>query len=219
MTQPAPTTPAPAETEEGDPLTMKDLMDEIAERAGVDILEQAIGDHAVWYPPPGRPDHPTVLAVGQPMSMRPSRVLYFLFQDADEYRAYAGPGATPEPGSDPEKLCCYTFSKRGPVYFVDLLPAEAFVQLVADEWVVKAEGSTTAERERERVVAHLGALVAELEQGTPSHDQTIAARALRGALTDIENEDHLDEGEEPETEPETPAPPDPAAATLAPPAS
>jgi hypothetical protein len=211
MTQPA-TVPAPPETEAEDdsPLTMKDLIDEITERSGVDFLEQALADHAVWFPPPGRPE-PTVLALGQPMPMRPALTIYFLFQDEGEIRAYAGPGAKAEPGTEPEKLRCYTFSKSAAVYFVDLLPAEAFVQLVSDECLVKAEAVTTVERERERVVAHLGQLVAELEAGTPSHDQTVAAQALRGALSDIEDGDHLDEGEEPEPDP-APGSPAPAPA-------
>lgn len=198
MTQPA---PEPSEA----PLTMKDLLDGIAERSGVDFLEQAIGDHAVWFPPPTDKSTPTVLAIGQPMPMRATLTLYFLFQDEGEIRAYAGPGAKAEPGAEPEKLRCYTFSKRAPVYFVDLLPAEAFVQLVADECLVKAEGSTTAERERELVVAHIGAMVTELEK-QDREARPDAVSALQSLLTDLENEDHLGEEEAPDPAPDPPAP-------------
>ena len=189
MTQPAAAPAADA------PLTVKDLLEAILDRSGVDVVQHSHADHFVWFGAPGQ--SPLTFTHGKPMPMRATLDVLWMFQEEEEVRVYAVPNLTAT-SEQPEALRCYTFSKKAPTYFVENFPPDAFVQALADEWVVKAEGQTTVEREVGKIVEY----VSELDAGYP----------LSQLAEDIETGayDEEDEDETPETPPGpvlVPAPP------------
>lgn len=206
MTQPAPDKPV---------TTLKDLIDAIEERCEVDFTVQPVGDHCVWFPQPGKTE-PLVFAVGEPLPLKPTLDILFVFQDETEIRVYAVPGKA---ASGPEKLRCYTLSKSAPTYFVDLLPADAFVSIVADEWLLKSEGSTTLERERARVLDYLDAWMTDAEAMAKSPAAVIGE--IRAGIEEGVHAEPDEEEPEPEAPPAPPAesPPTPAAPADPPPAT
>lgn len=142
------------------PLTLIDLAKLIEKRTALpESTELPKVNHYSWWHPEF--NRYVVFKLGQPFPWRDTLQVFACFRDADELRVYTVPGEGPdgkpkelEKGEWP--LRRWVLSKRNMGTFeCEDLSVEVFVQAVADEWTLVAEGMKTAERERAQVVEFL----------------------------------------------------------------
>lgn len=148
-------------------ITLAEMGAEIAALVGKDIniLELPQADHFAWW----HPEHKKYVTFkrGQPHPWFPKVQVCAMFRDVDELRVYTVPAGPmgEEPGPDGKMAPVWPFrryylsKKDGGSFEVENLYTQAgFIEAIADEWVLVAEGVRSAERERNQVVAFLEAL-------------------------------------------------------------
>jgi hypothetical protein len=158
------------------------------ERFGVDVDDlPAASVYAWWSPQYGKYQH---FRLGEEHPWDKQLRVAFLFREDNAIRAYTVPGPDWKPKEgDQHPLKRWILSKENQSYEVETLTLEGFIQGVADEWMVVAEGMTTADAERDRIVDFL-----------KTKGWGVAADAVE-ALEHLEGED-----EEPEAPAPSPAP-------------
>ena len=127
------------------------MLAEIAERAGVEVDELPHAQALGWFPGPN--GQPTLLRRGEP-GLQPNTVIVEMFQNDDAFRVYA---VSNDPKGPPPSR--YTLSKTAPVYLIEAMSLETFMEEIAQEWREVAEDAETpedaAEEERETVAVWL----------------------------------------------------------------
>jgi hypothetical protein len=141
------------------PLTLKDVTSQIEVRAALPKdIELPRPNHYSWWHPEFKKY--VTFVVGKPFPWRDQLDVYAAFRDVDELRIYTVPGSgedgKPKTPAEEWPLRRWVLSKRNMGCFeCEDLTWEVFVQSVADEWVIVAEGMRTAERERASIVEFL----------------------------------------------------------------
>jgi hypothetical protein len=140
-------------------LTLSDVTRQIEARADLpkDIELPRPNHYSWWHPQFGKY---VVFKIGAPFPWRETLDVFACFRDADELRIYTVPGSVDGKPKALDKdewpLRRWVLSKRNMGSFeCEDLTWAVFVQSVADEWVIVAEGMRTAERERAAVVEFL----------------------------------------------------------------
>jgi hypothetical protein len=142
--------------------TMEQIGEDIARLVGqpIDTLPQP--DHYAWWHPEKKNEDGSkggyvTFKRGEPFPWFGKVTITAMFRDADELRIYtlpAGPMGEKEWG-----VRRYFLSKKdGGSFEVENLPPDAFVQCIADEWILVADQVRSAEREKNQIVAFLETL-------------------------------------------------------------
>jgi hypothetical protein len=142
------------------PLTLRDLAVQIEARSALPKdTELPRPNHYSWWHPEFKKY--VVFKLEQPFPWRDTLMVFACFRDADELRVYTVPAQGPdgkpkELEKDEWPLRRWVLSKRNMGTFeCEDLTVEVFVQSIADEWAIVAEGMKTAERERVQIVEFL----------------------------------------------------------------
>lgn len=159
-------------------MDIKELADKIEKKASVTITSLPIGRFFMMRTPDGSM---AKIEVGEPWTVggRDGSIVVALFQSTDDVRAYTVAG-DPEPGKKPVPPMRYTISKHQPAVFAEMMALDTFIDEIADEWVLVDEEISSAERERDAVVAFL--------RGKNNILGT-------GLADEIEGEEHLEDDE------------------------
>lgn len=182
-------------------LTLTDLVKQIQERSGLsEGIELPKPNHYSWWHPEF--NKYVVFKLTEPFPWREELSVFACFRDVDELRVYTVPGqgadGKPKDLKGEWPLRRWVLSKRNMGTFeCEDLTWEVFVQSVADEWAIVAEGMKTAERERAQVVDFLSTI-----EGTTCAEAAVMIQEGIHTAPD-----------EPET-PEKPEAPPPQGATL-----
>lgn len=180
-------------TQPSEPITVNTLMTAIQERVGrlgVDIDDLPVAQvYSWWHPMYGKYQD---FRHGERHPWDDGLLVVGLFRDDDEVRVYTVRDK-PTTGADKQDVSPFKrfiLSKRNQSYEVELLTHEGFVESIADEWMVVAEGMTTADAERDRIVKFL------------------KKKGFNASAELVEALEHL-EDEEDEPEPQGSTPPSP----------
>jgi hypothetical protein len=139
-------------------MTWAEFGERILEGAGVDIETLKHGQMVVWFPAPN--GSPSVFKQGDPCPMDPMSRVIAIFQNDDVIRVYTL-AVPPEPKPDawkPQPPACYTLSRTAPTYVIETMMLDVMADEIADEWSELADGMSSAARELEAVMAHIGSL-------------------------------------------------------------
>lgn len=176
-------------------MKIEELTERIETMAGVTVADLPVIAFYSWFFGPD--GSLTVFKLGDPCMFNPNLTVLAMFESDENVRIYGVAMGAPDPKSPPT---CYTLDKRGSTYSGASMNIERFIQEVASEWAIVDSDSTTAEKERERVVAFL-------RDAPPGMFANAAADAIEAG----EHEDN-DDDDAPDS---TPAPPVPSETSAA----
>lgn len=141
----------------------------------------------------------TFFDIGQPCPIKPSLIVFGLFEEENEVRVYCMGPSDPQPEEKAYLvLARYRLSKAASIYSMDELTPNAFIDEMSDEFVQLREGLNSAEKERAAVLEY-GEIMAEHAPGETPY-------TLKEFLEDLREGLHVESGEnDEEDEPEPPA--------------
>jgi hypothetical protein len=180
-------------------ITLPKLLTRVRDESGVNPMDVPIGEQCVWYGPPGGTDPLQLIQVRvqEPFRLFKSHTVLSIFHDDEEIRVYTMLSGKPDP-TQPMLAAprCTHLSKRGPVYFMEVMPIDAFVTAMASDWSLVAYDMTPVERAR-------------IEIGTYIREN--AGKTIADLADDIESgeyeEQEDDDDEDDKTPPGPPSPP------------
>jgi hypothetical protein len=188
-------------------LTSEEVIRRIFKESGADPETLPVGYQVVWYGPPaadGRPSDPSnalVVRLGEDDVLFPAHKVRGIFHDEEEFRVYTLPGSTPKTPAEAMPRCVH-LSKKGPVYFVEMMNAEAFITAMAADWSLLAYDMRPIDRERILIAEYLREKTAdsvlEADRLTP---EQLAESIESGEYADEDEEEEEEEPDEPETPP------------------
>jgi hypothetical protein len=189
---------------ENETISLKDILVRIKEESGVDPNDVPNGEQCVWYGPPGGNDPLQLIQVrvAHEFKLFKQHKVIAIFHDEDEFRVYTLLDGQPDPKAPllaaPR---CTHLSTHGPVYFMEILPLDAFVTAVATDWSLLAYDMTPVERARVQIGTYVRENEDAIKAGTMSFEDL---------ADDIESGEYEDEEEEDDKTPAA-APPVPGA--------
>lgn len=190
--------------------TAQEVIAAISEAVEIGDLPQP--QKAVWFPPPGFAA-PTTIDLAKDVPFDPNSVVIGIFHDEDEIRIYSLGKAAPTPapaGWKPSLPTRYVLTRTAPTYVSEAMSMDTMAEEMIDEWNRVASAISSAEVEREAVIAWLAGFGDEALPQAPSLIQE-----LRDEVHLQDDDDDLDEPDDTEADP-TAAPAVPVVASAPP---